>query len=112
MAFNGHQRDDGSIDEDETPTKQPWSNKEMPGYFEDQPNNEASDSAGRTASDRTASSTRRHRVDSAKKTRPRRCQHVKRGLSVFTGKGTITCLQKSEAYNRQLLTVQICTEKS
>lgn len=112
MAFNGHQRDDESIDEDETPTKQPRSNKEMPSYPGDQPNNEASASAGRTASDRTAGSTRRHRVDSVKKTRPRRCQHDKRGLSVFTGKGTITCLQKSAAYNRQLLAMQIWTEKS
>lgn len=86
MAFNGHQRDDDSIDEDETPTKQPRSNKEMPSYLGDQPNNEASDSAGRTASDRTASLTRRLRVDSVKKTRPRRCQRDKRGLSVFTGK--------------------------
>lgn len=73
MAFNGHQRDDESIDEDETPTKQLRSNKEMPGYFSEESNNEAAASADRTASDRTSSSTARHRVDSVKKTRPRRC---------------------------------------
>ncbi len=74
MAFNGHQRDDESIDEDETPTKQPRSNKEMPGYFSNEPNNEASSSAGRSTADRrTANSTARQRVDSVKKTRPRKC---------------------------------------
>nr|XP_020513311.1 pantothenate kinase 3-like isoform X2 [Labrus bergylta] len=64
MAFNGHQRDDEGIDEDETPTKQPRSDKEKPS-------DEASASAGRAASDRrTSNSTARLRSDSVKKTRP------------------------------------------
>ncbi|XP_040915978.1 pantothenate kinase 2, mitochondrial isoform X2 [Toxotes jaculatrix] len=71
MALNGHQRDDDTIDEDETPTKQPRSNKEMPGYFRNDPNNEAAATAGRATSERrTSSSTTRHRTDSVKKTRP------------------------------------------
>ncbi|XP_068436947.1 pantothenate kinase 2, mitochondrial isoform X2 [Clinocottus analis] len=61
MAFNGHQREDENIDEDETPTKQP----------RNEPDNEAAASAGRDASDRrSANSTLRHRSDSVKKTRP------------------------------------------
>ncbi|XP_032366952.1 pantothenate kinase 3 isoform X2 [Etheostoma spectabile] len=71
MAFNGHQRDDESINEDETPTEQPQSNKEMPGCFSNDPNNEAAASAGRATSDRrTSYSTARQRSDSVKKTRP------------------------------------------
>ncbi|XP_041827540.1 pantothenate kinase 2, mitochondrial isoform X2 [Melanotaenia boesemani] len=71
MAFNGHQRDDDTVDEDETPTKQPRSNKEMPGYFRNDPQNEAGASAGRATSERrTSNSTARHRKDSVKKTRP------------------------------------------
>lgn len=74
MAFNGHQRDDETTDEDETPTKQPRSAKEMPGYFRNEPNNEAAAPAGRATNDRrTSNSTARHRSDSVKKTRPRRC---------------------------------------
>lgn len=65
MAYNGHQRDDEST-EDETPTKQP--RPDAPEV----PNNEASASAGRAASDRpTSNSTPRQRIDSVKKTRPR-----------------------------------------
>ncbi|XP_031733281.1 pantothenate kinase 2, mitochondrial isoform X2 [Anarrhichthys ocellatus] len=64
MAFNGHQREDENIDEDETPTKQPRSDKEMP-------DNEAAAPAGRDTSDRrTSNSTARLRSDSVKKTRP------------------------------------------
>ncbi|XP_071354460.1 pantothenate kinase 2, mitochondrial isoform X2 [Trachinotus anak] len=71
MALNGHQCDDDTIDEDETPTKQPRSNKEMPGYFRNESNNEAASPAGRATSDRrTSNSTTRHRIDSLKKTRP------------------------------------------
>ncbi|CAJ1074620.1 pantothenate kinase 2%2C mitochondrial isoform X2 [Xyrichtys novacula] len=71
MAFNGHQREDGAIDEDETPTKQPRSDKEKPGYLSHEPSNEASASAGRATSERrTSNSTARHRRDSVKKTRP------------------------------------------
>ncbi|XP_069567853.1 pantothenate kinase 2, mitochondrial isoform X2 [Brachyistius frenatus] len=71
MAFNGHQRDDDTIDEDETPSKQPRSNKEMPGCFRNEPGDEAAAPAGRSASDRgTSNSTARHRSDSVKKTRP------------------------------------------
>lgn len=75
MALNGHQRnDDDTIDEDETPTKQPRSNKEMPGYFRNEPSNEAAAPAGRAPADRrTSNSTTRLRKDSVKKTRPRRC---------------------------------------
>ncbi|XP_047467713.1 pantothenate kinase 2, mitochondrial isoform X2 [Mugil cephalus] len=71
MAFNGHQCEDGSVDEDETPSKQPRSDKEMPGYFRNEPNNEAAAPAGRAAADRRSSNaTSRHRKDSVKKTRP------------------------------------------
>ncbi|XP_023148134.1 pantothenate kinase 2, mitochondrial isoform X2 [Amphiprion ocellaris] len=71
MAFNGHQRDDDTVDEDETPTKQPRSNKEMPGYFRSEPGSEAAAPAGRATPDRRSSNaTARHRSDSVKKTRP------------------------------------------
>lgn len=61
MAFNGHQREDENIDEDETPTKQP----------RNEPDDEAAAPAARDASDRRSSnSTPRHRSDSVKKTRP------------------------------------------
>ncbi|XP_029983215.1 pantothenate kinase 2, mitochondrial isoform X2 [Sphaeramia orbicularis] len=71
MAFNGHQRDDDIIDEDETPTKQPRSSKEMPGLCRNEPNNEAAAPAGRATTDRrTSNSTARHRKDSLKKSRP------------------------------------------
>ena len=75
MALNGHQHDDDTVDEDETPTKQPRSGDEVPaGYFRNEPNNEAATTAGRAASDRrTSNSTARQRTDSVKKTRPRRC---------------------------------------
>ncbi|KAM4543302.1 pantothenate kinase 2, mitochondrial isoform 2-T2 [Odontesthes bonariensis] len=71
MAFNGQQCDDDTVDEDETPSKQPRSNKEMPGYLRNEPKNEAAATAGRATSERrTSSSTARHRKDSVKKTRP------------------------------------------
>ncbi|KAK1894591.1 Pantothenate kinase 2 mitochondrial [Dissostichus eleginoides] len=71
MASNGHQRDDESIDEDETPTKQPRSDREMPGCFRNEPDNEAASPAGRATSQRqTSNSTARLRSDSVKKTRP------------------------------------------
>ncbi|MEQ2202900.1 hypothetical protein XENOCAPTIV_019543, partial [Xenoophorus captivus] len=71
MAFNCHQRDDDIDEEDETPSKLPRCKKEMPGYFDDEPQNEAA--AGRATPERLASnSTARHRQDSVKKTRPRR----------------------------------------
>ncbi|CAG5866843.1 unnamed protein product [Menidia menidia] len=71
MAFNGHQRDGDTVDEDETPSKQPRSNKEMPGHFRNDPKNEASAPAGKaTPERRTSNSTTRHRKDSVKKTRP------------------------------------------
>ncbi|XP_008397040.1 pantothenate kinase 2, mitochondrial isoform X1 [Poecilia reticulata] len=70
MAFN--QRDDDIVDgEDETPSKLPRCNKEMPGYFSNEPQNEAAASAGRATSERrTSNSTPWHRRDSFKKTRP------------------------------------------
>ncbi|XP_014845128.1 PREDICTED: pantothenate kinase 2, mitochondrial isoform X1 [Poecilia mexicana] len=70
MAFN--QRDDDIVDgEDETPSKLPRCNKEMPGYFSNEPQNEAAESAGRATSERrTSNSTAWHRRDSFKKTRP------------------------------------------
>ncbi|XP_043998850.1 pantothenate kinase 2, mitochondrial isoform X1 [Gambusia affinis] len=70
MAFN--QRDDDVVDgEDETPSKLPRCNKEMPGYFSNEPQNEAAASAGRATSERrTSNSTPCHRRDSFKKTRP------------------------------------------
>lgn len=72
MAFNGHQRDDDdTVDEDETPSKQPRSNKEMPGCFRNEPGGETAAAAGRATPDRRSSnSTARHRSDSVKKTRP------------------------------------------
>lgn len=96
MAFNGHQRDDDTVEEDETPTKQPRSNKEMPGCVRNEPNNEAAAPAGRAASERrTSNSTTRHRKDSVKKTRPRRCpKNSSLGDSVCTGKRIVVCAQK------------------
>ncbi|XP_034015916.1 pantothenate kinase 2, mitochondrial [Thalassophryne amazonica] len=72
MAFNGHQLDNETTDEDETPTKQPRSAaKEMPGCLRNQPNNEAAAPAARATSERrTSSSTLRHRIDSFRKSRP------------------------------------------
>ncbi|XP_033967229.1 pantothenate kinase 2, mitochondrial isoform X2 [Gymnodraco acuticeps] len=71
MASNGHQGDDESIDEGETPTKQPRSDREMPGCFRNEPDNEAASPAGRATSQRqTSNSTARLRSDSVKKTRP------------------------------------------
>lgn len=72
MAFNGHQRDDDDIiDENETPSKQPRSDKEMPVHFRNEPNSESATTAGRATSDRrTSQSATRHRHDSVKKTRP------------------------------------------
>lgn len=71
MESNGFQRNDETIAEDETPTKQPRSSKEMPGYSPEEANNEAATSAARA--ERTCGSTARQAVDSGKKTRPRRC---------------------------------------
>ncbi|XP_047201747.1 pantothenate kinase 2, mitochondrial isoform X3 [Girardinichthys multiradiatus] len=69
MAFNCHQRDDDIDEEDETPSKLPRCKKEMPGYFDNEPQNEGA--AGRATPERLASnSTARHRKDSVKKTRP------------------------------------------
>ncbi|KAM4723421.1 pantothenate kinase 2, mitochondrial [Anableps anableps] len=72
MAFNGRQRDDDVVDEeDQTPSKLPRCNKEMPGCFSNDPQNEASTSAGRaTCERRMSNSSARHRRDSVKKTRP------------------------------------------
>lgn len=72
MAFNGHQRDDDDIiDENETPSKQPRSDKEMPVHFRNEPTSESATTAGRATSDRrTSQSATRHRHDSVKKTRP------------------------------------------
>nr|XP_020459875.1 pantothenate kinase 3-like isoform X1 [Monopterus albus] len=71
MAFNGHGNDDDTTDNDETPTKQPRSSKEMSGYFRVEPNKEAAAPAGRATSDRQMpSSTARRRSDSVRKTRP------------------------------------------
>lgn len=76
MAQNGYQHD-GTIEDNnevETPTKQPRSSNEMPGYHLNEPNSEVAEADGRAASDRcTSHSTPRHRHDSVKKTRPRRC---------------------------------------
>ncbi|XP_013765131.1 pantothenate kinase 2, mitochondrial [Pundamilia nyererei] len=56
MAFNGHQRDDDDIiDENETPSKQPRSDKEMPVHFRNEPNSESATTAGRATSDRRTS---------------------------------------------------------
>lgn len=74
MAFNGHQRDDDAVDEDETPKKQPRSNQEMPGSVRNEAKNEAGARAATATSERrTSNATTRHRIDSVKKTRPRRC---------------------------------------
>lgn len=74
MAFNGHQHDNENIDDDDgTPTKQPRSDTERPVYFKADPDNEAVGPAGRVAAGRIPSSRARHRSDSVKKTRPRRC---------------------------------------
>ncbi|XP_037341802.2 pantothenate kinase 2, mitochondrial isoform X2 [Pungitius pungitius] len=71
MSFNGHKREDENIGEDETPTKQPRSDMEMPSCLRNDPDNEAASSAGRDTSDRrTSNATARHRSDSVKKTRP------------------------------------------
>lgn len=78
MAFNGHQHDAETIDDDDsqdgTPTKQPRSGTEGPAYWRAEPNDEAVGSAGRAAAaagGRTSSSRARQRSDSVKKTRPR-----------------------------------------
>ncbi|XP_013873476.1 pantothenate kinase 2, mitochondrial isoform X2 [Austrofundulus limnaeus] len=69
MAFNGHQCDDDIVDE--TPSKLPRCNQEMPGHFKNEPQNEATAADGRaTCERRTSNSTPRHRKDSVKKTRP------------------------------------------
>ncbi|XP_012711162.2 pantothenate kinase 2, mitochondrial isoform X2 [Fundulus heteroclitus] len=72
MALNGLQVDDGIVDEeDETPSKLPRCNKEMPGPFGSDHQNEAAAAAGRAASERrTSNPSARHRKDSVKKTRP------------------------------------------
>ncbi|XP_056914243.1 pantothenate kinase 2, mitochondrial isoform X2 [Takifugu flavidus] len=68
MEFNGFQRNDETVAEDETPTKQPRSSKEMPGYSAEGPKDEAAASAART--ERSSGSAARPRLDSVKKTRP------------------------------------------
>ncbi|XP_034431974.1 pantothenate kinase 2, mitochondrial isoform X2 [Hippoglossus hippoglossus] len=71
MAHNGLQRDDATVDGDETPTKQPRSGAEMPGDLRDEAGSSAAAAAGRASSDRrTSNSTARRRSDSVKKTRP------------------------------------------
>ncbi|XP_035465575.1 pantothenate kinase 2, mitochondrial [Scophthalmus maximus] len=76
MAHNGHQRggdDDDAIDgDDETPTKQPRSDDELPASCRrSEPDGEAAAAGGRAPSDgRTSNSTARRRSDSVKKTRP------------------------------------------
>lgn len=69
MAFNGFRGE--SVAEDETPTKQPRSSKEVAGCSAEEANNEAASSAARR--ERSSGSTARQRADSVKKTRPRRC---------------------------------------
>lgn len=66
MASNGHQQDADGLDEDETPTKQPRFNTEMPGYPGNKPDHEEAESPGRSTSDHAT----RTRTDSAKKARP------------------------------------------
>lgn len=85
MEFNGFQRNDETVAEDETPTKQPRSSKEMPGYSAEGPKDEAAASAART--ERSSGSAARPRLDSVKKTRPRRC----RGPRIFPGKRSVAC---------------------
>ncbi|XP_067336950.1 pantothenate kinase 2, mitochondrial isoform X2 [Channa argus] len=71
MALNGHQPDHDINGEDETPMKQPRSNKEMPGCLRNEPDSEAAAPAGRASSERhNSNSTTRRRLDSVKKTRP------------------------------------------
>lgn len=105
MAFNGHQRDDETTDEDETPTKHPRSAKEMPGCFRSDPNNEAAAAAERATFDRrTSNSTARIRSDSVKKTRPRKVFSLLGlcvgGFSVFTGNGA-TQIKRRSPHKRQ-----------
>lgn len=75
MAFNGHQHDVDTIDDDQdgTPTKQPRSETEGPAYRTAEPDDEAVGLAGRAAAavGRTSSSRARQRSDSMKRTRPR-----------------------------------------
>ncbi|CAB1457577.1 unnamed protein product [Pleuronectes platessa] len=99
MAHNGLQREDATVDEDETPTKQPRSSAEMPGDLRDEPGSSAAAAAGGAAPDRRASnSTARLRSDSIKKTRPRRCsRRCSRGLRVSAGEGTVPCRHESNS---------------
>lgn len=77
MAFNGHQHDADTIDDDDdqdgTPTKQPRSDTEGLAYWKAEPDDEAVGPAGRAAAaaGRASSSRVRQRSDSVKKTRPR-----------------------------------------
>lgn len=70
MAFNGFRRNGESVAEDETPTKQPRSNKGTTGGSAREADNEAAPSAGRME---RSSPSARQGADSVKKTRPRRC---------------------------------------
>lgn len=79
MEFNGFQRNDESVAEDETAPEQPRSSREMPGGSPE----EAPAPAART--ERTSGSTARPGPDPVKKTRPRRC----RGPRVFPGERTV-----------------------
>lgn len=76
MAFNGHQHDADTIDDDDqdgTPTKQSRSDNEGPAHWTAEPDYEAVGPAGRAAAatGQTSSSRPRQRSDSVKKTRPR-----------------------------------------
>lgn len=97
MAFNGHQHDADTIDDDDdqdgTPTKQPCSDTGGPAYWRAEPDDEAVGPAGRAAAagGRTSSSRARQRSDSVKKTRPRTYCILQegKGLRVFAGNGTM-----------------------
>lgn len=75
MEFNGFQRNDETSAADEAPTKQPRSGGEMPAGSA----GEAAAAAARP--ERGSSAAARQGLDSAKRTRPRRC----RGTRVFPG---------------------------
>lgn len=106
MAFNGFRRNGESVAEDETPTKQPRSSKEMPGCSAPEADDEAASSAGR--GERTSGSTARQGPDSVKKTRPRRCYCWKRGLSIFTGKRGVARLHNwQRCHEMQILLAEM-----
>lgn len=95
MAFNGHQHDADTIDDDldGTPSKQPRSDTECPAYWTAEPDDEAIGPAGRAtaAAGQTSSSRARQRSDSVKKTRPRMYYILQegKGLHVFAENETM-----------------------